>query len=241
MKTFAFLLAAAAGLMPLAADAQERFLPDDVRATLGVRFWRTDWSSWFDPARATYLSADIPTTVIPVASVRYQNFVISGSYLLEKNFTFPPLTGTGTTSVPREEFDINLGYFILPSVAAVVGYKHIEYSVGAYKWEGKGPTIGLSGNAPLANWASLYGNVAYGRLKLTDNDAFSGARGKYLLTEIGVAFPLGQWDASLSHFVVTAGYRYQKLGAFPNFNTSYPHRELFEYTQGPVIGLAVSL
>jgi hypothetical protein len=241
MKTPALLLAAAAALLSLAADAQERFLPDDIRATIGVRAWRSDWTSWFDPAHGSYIGAEGATVVTPVASLRYHDFLLSGSYTIEKDFTFRGFNpGEPSLAAPRKEYDVNVGYFILPSVAAVIGYKQIEYNVGAYTWEAKGPTIGLSGSAPLVPWSSLYGNIAYGRLKMTDNDAFSGTRGKYLLTEFGLAFPLGHWDPSMSAFVLTAGYRYQKLGSYPNRN-NYPNRELFEYTQGPVVGISFSL
>ena len=241
MRMPAFFLAVAALLSPLASTAQtsDNFLPEDVRATVGVRLWTTDWSSWFGDG-SRYLHAGIETTVIPVASVRYKNFLMSGSYLLQKDFQFPPESGSAI--IDRKEYDVNVGYFLLPGLAVSLGYKAVEYEGGGYEFSAKGVTFGVSGSAAIAPWTSLYGNLAVGRPKINDTQyAFSNARGKYLLTEFGLAFPLGQMSNSLNGFVVTAGYRYQRIGAFPNGPAGFPPRELFETTQGPVLGLSFSL
>jgi hypothetical protein len=241
MKPIAFLIATVAALSSADAGAQASggFLPDDVRATIGVRMWRTDWSSWFGDG-STYLHAGLQTSVIPVASIRYKDFLVSGSVLIKEKFVFPP--ESGSFPADRKEYDVNVGYFILPGLAATVGYKEVSYDAGGYEWKAKGLTLGVSGSAPLAPWTSLYGNIAYGRPKLRDTQfAFDGARGKYLLTEFGLAFPLGAVSPSMQGFVVTAGYRYQRIGAFPNGPaTGFPPRELFETTQGPVLGISYS-
>ena len=102
----------------------------------------------------------------------------------------------------------------------------------------------MSGSAPVHPTTSLYGSFAYGRPKITDFAggaayAFNGARSHYLLTEMGLAFPLGAMDQSMTGFVVTAGYRYQRIGAKVNTgNFSAP--ELYETAQGPVIGMSYS-
>jgi hypothetical protein len=232
MKMPALILAAIAAFVPLASDAQERFLPDDIRATLGVRMWRTDWSTWYDEYEYRHAKDESP--VVVVGSVRWKDFLVSGSYMVRQEFEFP-LT---TVPVKRNEYDVNLGYFIYPGLVATVGYKNIKYENAAYNWETKGFTVGLSANAPIAPMVSIYGNIAYGRPKIYDrNTFFNDTRSKYLLTEVGLAFPLGQLDNSLSSFVVTAGYRYQRVGAVPNFTST----EVFEYAQGPVIGISMSL
>src|SRR5262249_59134635 len=123
-------------------------------------------------------------------------------------------------------------------LVASVGWKGIDYHSPVYKWSAKGPTVGMSGSAPLAPQVSLYGNVAYGWPKMQDYGvAFSNARGRYLLTEFGLAFPLGQFHEAMGRTVLTAGYRYQRVSAFPNA-ADYPHVELYEYTQGPVAGVS---
>ena len=210
----------------------------DLHGTVGVRFWRTDWSTWFGVTRPQYVNADLETTVTPVASVRYKDFLVSGSYLLRKDFKFPFPNYPPTE---RREYDLNVGYFLLPGLAASIGYKNVKYDTvdSSYIWNAKGVTVGLSGSAPLGPWTSLYGNLAYGRPKLQDNAIFNSVRAKYLLTELGLAFPLGQLSESMSGVVVTTGYRYQRIGAVPNVAGVFGG-ELFEYTQGAVIGITYS-
>jgi hypothetical protein len=233
MKTSAFLVAAAAALTPIVSEAQstDTLLPEDVRATVGVRFWNTDWSTWYSAYE--YRHAGGTTPVIGVASVRYKDFLVSGSYLFPHDFQFPD----NPNAVRRSEYDVNFGYLIYPGLVATVGWKDINYDSADYRWKTKGVTLGLSGSAALSPVVSMYGNVAYARPKVDDGGVnFSDSSGKYLLTELGLAFPLGQLNSSLAGAVVTAGYRYQRVGAVAKFGT-----EVFEYTQGPVIGLSFSL
>jgi len=225
-------------LCPLAGNVQAQQADSfmgDVHGTIGLRLWRTEWTSWFGANQ--YITSDTETAVIPVASLRYKDFLVSGSYLVETDFNFP-----GEDYHPkRKEYDVNFGYFLLPSLAATVGYKHMQYA-DVYEWRTKGWTVGLSGSAPLAPYVSLYGNLAYGRPKINDNaGVFTGQRAKYLLTEFGLAFPLGQMSPSMNGFLLTAGYRYQRVGANPNLNAGAGDKELFEYTQGAVICFSYSM
>lgn len=234
-----FLVAAAlTALFPLAGNAQQSGSWDmgDVHGTIGLRLWSTEWTSWFPVEK--YVKAGTEVAFIPVVSARYKEFLVSGSYMTKTDFEFDP-----TYKPERKEYDVNFGYFILPGLAATVGYKHMHYdSPDGYDWTSKGWTVGLSGSAPLAPYTSLYGSLAYGRPKINDNSlAFTGQRAKYLLTEFGFAFPLGHWSPSMSGFLVTAGYRYQRVGADPNAAANVGTRELFEYTQGPVLGISYSM
>jgi|SRR5688572_21099845 len=239
MKKQLLMAAAFTVLCPLAGTAQAQQSDnwmDDVHGTVGLRLWRTEWQSWFTNDR--YVKAETETAVIPLLSLRWREFLVSGSYMTSTDFTFDP-----TYAPERKEYDINVGYFILPSLAATVGYKRLEYGTSDYDWETKGWTVGLSGSAPLAPWMSLYGNMAYGRPKIQDNSGvFNGQKAKYLLTEFGLAFPLGQVTPSMQGFLFTAGYRYQRIGAQPASGIAgVGERELFEYTQGPVLGFSYSM
>ena len=249
MRKHLFTAAAVAALSPLAAQAQQSqdstwFDTGELHGTIGVRLMDMAWTSWFTsattPVFVEYREANKETTVTPVASVRYKNFFLSGSYMLNKDFDFP-LPNYPRTE--RKEYDINLGYFIVPGLAASVGYKNVKYdtSDGGYRWEAKGPTLGLSGSAPVSPYASLYGNFAYGWPKLHDDFAFNDKNGKYLLSELGLAFPLGALTPSMNGFVATVGYRYQRIGAVANGDPSVAGRELFEYSQGAVIGFSYSM
>jgi len=230
-----FALAAAAVLLPSAARAQlDPGWMDwkEVHTTVGVRFWHTEWTTWYDTN--VYRPAPTENAIIPVASVRYKNFLLAGSYMVEHDFTFPDLA-----TFSRKEYDVNFGYFLLPGLAVTVGYKHLEYSGGAagYNWTTKGATVGLTGSAPISPHVSVYGNMAVGRPKLNDGGAFNNVKGKYFLTELGLAFPLGAMSDSLGGLLVTAGYRYQRVGAVPS-NPIFEPVDNYEYTQGPVLGIS---
>jgi hypothetical protein len=244
MRKQILVVALAAALSPLATHAQAQssdstWMPDmsEVHGTIGLRLWRTDWSTWYDVYE--YHHADQLTAVIPVASLRYKNFLVSGSYMIRKEFEFPSTTeGAPPIPVKRNEYDVNVGYFIYPGLAATVGWKNIDYDNRGYHWRAKGLTVGLSGSAPLAPVVSLYGSAAYGWPKIDDGQTFfNDTRAKYLLTEVGLAFPLGQLNDALGRVVVTAGYRYQRVGAVPNFSGV----EVFEYAQGPVLAITIGL
>ena len=238
MKKYLAVAATFAIFSPLANAQASDSGWSDVHGTIGVRAWRVDWTSWF--GQDIYKHADLETTITPVASVRYKDFLVSGSYMLGRDFQFP---FAGYPQTERKEYDVNLGYFLLPGLAATIGYKYVKYDVAdnVYHWNAKGLTAGLSGSAPLAPWVSLYGNAAYGKPKVTGVRDFNDARGKYLLTELGVAFPLRSVNESMTGFVVTAGYRYQRIGAVRNTGPVSPTGEMFEYAQGPVIGISFSL
>src|SRR6266550_2076660 len=124
--------AAAVMTLPFAATAQmpDFRMPDmkEVHATVGVRAWRTDWSTWFNvPNTAfpnendiTYPHAGLKTTVTPVVGVRYQDWLVSASYLLNRSFTFSGNNSNNTFK--RHEYDINVGYFFLPGLAVTAGW-----------------------------------------------------------------------------------------------------------------------
>jgi len=229
-----------AALSPLAAAAQD-FNWSDMHATVGARLWRVEWTSWFGAVGSPpiYLTADLETAVIPVASIRWKDFLLSGSYMLAKDFQFPisnyPLT-------ERKEYDVNLGYFVLPGLALSLGYKNVKYDTndGTYRWDMKGATVGASGSAPMSPFLSLYGTFAYGRPKLKDNAVFNDVRAKYLLTELGLAWPLGHWSPSMNGMVITTGYRYQRIGAHSNV-TGITGTELNETAQGYLLGFSYSM
>jgi hypothetical protein len=239
-NAIACVVAALSTTSALAQVSSDSMLPDmkDIHGTVGVRAWRVDWATWFD--YYDYRNGSLANAVIPVASLRYKNFLVSGSYMARKEIEFPYPYINGNYRFGRSEYDVNAGYMIVPGLVVTAGYKNINYNGSDLDWEAKGPTIGVAGSAPLSSWVSVYGNAAYGRLKLTDSGhTFTKARGKYLLTEVGLAFPLGNFSSTLSSVVATFGYRYQRLGTYPNAPTSLPI-ELFEYTQGPVAGLSLS-
>ena len=236
---------AAAVLGGLSGNACAQFADSfsgDFHATVGVRAWHTEWTTWYYNQSIgfydQYEAANLNWNFIPVVSVSKGRWFVAGSYQSPNTFKWDYPAGV---SFRRKEWDANVGYFIVPGLAVTLGYKEIEYRSGNYVWTSKGPTIGLAGNAAIQSWVSLYGNLAYSRPRINDVVYFSNSRGYYMLTEFGFAFPLGGYNDALGGAVVTAGYRYQRIGADPNssFNTFLPaHRKQYETTQGPVIGVA---
>jgi opacity protein-like surface antigen len=247
MRIRSVIAATILGFAPIAGMADD-FMPDmkDVHFTAGVRVWRTDWSTWGNLTTNDYQHAELRYSVIPVVSVSYRNLFVSGSYQAPGTFKFKPnttLSGTSPFSgfeFRRREYDLNFGYFIVPGLAVTAGWKNVRYEEpgSTYRWTAKGPTIGASGNAPVADWVSLYGNIGYGRPKVDDLTHFHSQRGKYLLTEFGFAFPLGPHANALTGAVLTAGYRYQRIGAYPS-TALFSSVEVFETAQGPVAGFAM--
>lgn len=215
------------------------------------------------------------TAFIPQISVRSGNFLVSGSAFKQETYTFglndpividaPSATFGGLQEVQlkRKEYDLNLGYFIAPNFALAIGYKdwRNEGSSG-YQFNGKGPTIGATVSTPVAAGLNFYGTFAYGFPKVDTNatltfrsnrgDIANGGRGKYMLGEVGFAYGLHELSDALKGFVVSAGYRYQKLASarvgLPTyyvdstgaFTTLIGQREveLIDKTEGATLGVS---
>ncbi|NJD06541.1 MAG: hypothetical protein FIA97_08575 [Methylococcaceae bacterium] len=199
---------------------------------------------------------------IPSLTARYKDFFLTGSYLAETDYEFSdqsqlysidlrPLTGRVDPvglkygmSGSRREWDVSLGYQIIPYLAVTAGYKEIEQSFkidscqgvlmnltdvfdcrgdfpGKTKVTYAGPTIGLSGAAPIGHGFGLYGNFTYGWLganfrsssasqfndlaQVNNVDYYVGELGltySHLLRDMPVYMPLSAATAY-------AGYRYQ--------------------------------
>ena len=103
--------------------------------SVGVRAWYTDWTTFSyyvddttDPdtnLALTQKSASNEVVLIPLVSVRYRDFVGSVSGWPSTKFSFDD--GSSGT---REEFDINVGYYVMSGVAFTLGYKKVQQSEG---------------------------------------------------------------------------------------------------------------
>ena len=229
-----------AGLTPAIACAQF----ENTSVTIGLKTWVTSWNTWFlqqstngipgQAAPSLIIGNDVfnrkaesEVTIIPQLTVRNGPWLVSGSALAKKDFTFF-LSNRGSNSLElneasfeRKEYDVNFGYSLAPGATVTLGWKDLRYKGGGYNYNAKGPTIGFSGSAPLAAGLSMYGNLAYGRPKINEAAGTEKKRGNYLLTEIGLAYPLAQMNEGLKTAVVTAGYRYQRLSSGTITSTSY--------------------
>jgi len=150
--------------------------------------------------------------------VRFRDFLGSMTYFVPTSYS-----GEGglSKSVERSELDINVGYFIMPSVLLSIGYKKgkidrisdrddidTEQNIDAI-------LVGLSATAPLTDRLSLYGNFAYGfgRTESEQKDARreDSYDSRYAIGELGVSMRL--FESSPNAFLKSAsasiGYRVQ--------------------------------
>jgi hypothetical protein len=210
-----------------AALAQE----SNVSVSVGARAWYTDWTtfSYYAPAGTnlalTEISANEELPIMPVVSVRYGNFVGSASAFPSTGYSFDD--GDHGT---REEFDINVGYFVMPSVALTLGYKKVEQRGNAGRYRPAGPVAGVNANAPLGGAWSLYGSVGVGRLK-TPSGAAIDFDADYRLAEMGLAYTLNG-SRLPRRWTLTGGYRIQILTSKDAFGT----QDGRDTTQGFTLG-----
>jgi hypothetical protein len=175
--------------------------------SLGLKAWNAQWTTFGysdDGSQIIQVPAKDKVVLIPLLSVRYQDFIGSISGFVPTDFELE-----GGTINKRKELDLNVGWLFAPGVAATLGYKRLGQAGDGNNYELHGPTIGLSATAPIRGGISIYGTLGLGRLKST-----SGSNVKfdadYQLSELGLAYslPLSGIPRALTF---TAGYRIQIL------------------------------
>jgi hypothetical protein len=224
---------------------------------VGVKAWENQWTSWY-PALAgngttrikvvETVSSDYHFALIPQASVRYGDWLLSGSYFTSTNYSLngiiDPETGfPGSLSATRKEWDAAAGYYVLPGVAFTLGYKQIEQEYGpeTFKWEA--PTIGVSGSAALRSPLALYGTFIIGfprmHASVVDDAGNNSYSANYLLGEFGASYSIAV--RGKLGLTATLGYRAQTVTTkdyavatgFNGFATVNVH----DITQGPTFGV----
>lgn len=181
-----------------------------ISVSVGVRSWLATWTSF------TYLPPDYdqvgPTAagtrliLLPAFAARMGDFTLLLSGMPSTTFDFANSTGS------RQEFDVALGWTVVPGITVTGGYKRVLQREGAVRYEPKGPVIGLNGNATVNGPLSLYGQVALGKLRTSgvagpNNVSFDA---RYSVSEFGLAYTLvgGNW---VRRWNLTAGYRIQQM------------------------------
>ena len=206
--------------------------------SIGVRAWQTDWTtfSYYAPPPAnenvalTQVSADGKLALMPLLSARYGKFLGSLSGFPSTSFSFDD----GSRG-EREEFDANVGYYVLPGLAVTIGYKKVSQSGDAGRYRPSGPVLGLSGNAPLDGPWSLYGSLGVGWLKTPSGDKID-FEADYRLAEVGLGYTLNtnRW---LSAWTFTAGYRMQVMNSKDAFPDDNPTQDGLDTTKGFTVGV----
>lgn len=263
----------------LAEEAKQQISQADTSGPIffvGQKFWGATWDVPMIDAqvvlpgpslKTSHQSSMSGTEFIPVTTVgmQYKGVSLVANYFA--NTTFTPSADT-STKASRTEWDVALGYAILPNLTASVAYKSgkvdevvtsnaraITGASTGYKVEGW--LIGLSGSAPLQGPLSLYGNMAYGLAKETvDGGTFLGSPsfdGNYKIGEIGLSYRLlGAENSSFfKSLVAQLGYRAQVITLkginFPTYSLppgaapiSSQKYDIKSTTDGLVIGLVAA-
>jgi hypothetical protein len=235
------LLIAAAAALPMsgamAADG-------DFSATVGLKAWVNSWSTWngffgYDSglnevSHVYNVETSNTTAWIPSVSVRYKDFMVGGSYFAKRSYDL----GAGFRDVKREEFDLIGGYYVLPTLAVIAGYKEVNqwFANGKYKYSG--PIVGFSASAPLTSGFSLYGTAAVG-LGSLDAKRPSGSTtdADYRLGEVGLAYAFNV-GGGVKSLIGTVGYRSQVIvtdmtGSLSNFKGR-------DTTEGMTVGVVAA-
>lgn len=204
--------------------------------SVSMKMWVNTWSlpvNGSETANQIWsFRSDTEFAFIPVLSARFDKFFVSGSYFSKTDYEFGTQTlyipiqdqvavGKLNISATRSEWDLNLGYYLHPSLAITAGYKEIKRDFtltlpevpqpnntmdGGYK--SNGFTLGVGSVVPIQNQFNLYGNFAVGRLM----DGSSNSNSNYYLGELGFLYG-SRFETlpALESASVYIGYRFQAL------------------------------
>ncbi|MES2947526.1 MAG: hypothetical protein V4858_03195 [Pseudomonadota bacterium] len=224
---FAFAALTLLGTSPARAD------DDDFSFSAGLRAWNSQWqANSFPTVGGTTVAVHSDSTtklvLIPVFSVRYKDYALSASRSMQTSYTLsdglhPPV------DEPREETDINLSYSLIQGLSASVGMKEVRWGTVVIK----GPTLALTGSAPIGAGIGMYGTGGMGWLDV-QMPGLPTLNADYALGEFGLTYSFDT-KASLKGLTATLGYRYQKITAksFSIVN----NRDVNDITSGMTLGL----
>lgn len=223
-----------------------------VTVLAGVRTWASRWdvpvlTRTLDPI-SMKLSDHYQTVLsetkfvpMPIVGLRYGNWLGTLVYFPETSYS---TSGALAADVKRKEYDINIGYYILPTLVISLGYKRADIDRAsdliASSYKLKGLLAGVSGSAPIADRLSLYGSFAYGLARETTESALPNGKDKfdadYKIGEIGLSYQLVRASGSefLKGVVLSAGYRAQSVtvNSIP-LGTYLPQLRRFQYRFRP--------
>jgi hypothetical protein len=234
-------------------------------ATVSMKMWVNEWES---PTLLTFNNSNLVRSqhsdtvefaFIPSLNFTYNRFFVSGSYLPETDYSFEIQDVSSFETkfhATRSEWDINFGYYILPSLIISAGYKDINRDFNIHvntnnipnlgKADTNGFTIGIASFAPLNDLFAMYGSFTFGWLdtdkQLNELEGIIGNSGKfdveYYLGELGLTYS-SQLNSipQLNTVSIYMGYRYQALNEERgNLYTSRP-LEVTDTTSGFVFGV----
>jgi len=156
------------------------------------------------------------TSLLPSLAVRIGRWVLNGSYHIQTTYSAPVPEGGGVFDFKRKEWDLALGYAVLPNLVLSAGWKSIDIGIDqpgndALPQSVAGPFVGVAISAPLSGAWSVYGSLAAGQPKFEIGGTKAGKTGDYLASELGFRYALGEWSPSLRSASLLAGYRSQSF------------------------------
>lgn len=214
---------------------------DDVKINVGLKLWNQKGVITAAPSVGPVNEASATSTnsIVSVAA-RYKDYFVSGSHLFKDRFDFRG-TNNFNFAQDRAETDIGVGWYFIPQVALMLGYKTVDSD--SHMMNGSTcstkvtlPMLGLMGVTSFSPSVFGYANgaVAVGG-KSEDNhcrgagDMYSG-HPKYSNFEIGVGYRID------NNMQVTAGYRQQNFKYDYNVATLLVSGYDKEVGKGLVIG-----
>lgn len=184
-----------------------------VNRASGIGFGNIDFPTL--PGAPASINSDAKTSLLPSMSLRYGRFSLIGSYHLATNYGgTAPEEGQLPVVFRRKEWDLSLGYAVLPNLIVSGGWKQVDVTspmteLDVIPMRLAGPFIGAGLGASLAPDWSVYGSVSVGRSKLKLAGIQQGKTGDYLASEFGVRYALGALSPSLQGAGLLIGYRTQ--------------------------------
>ncbi len=117
----------------------------------------------------------------PSLNVRYGSWFGGANYLAGE-FTFKNFIGSGVdVGLKRNELDVFAGYYFLPKLAVLLGYKQLEadfYNANtgqkAETSKSSGLVLGLTGFYPIGRQSALYGTYTFAALEDDENIESTG-------------------------------------------------------------------
>ncbi|MEO5332006.1 MAG: hypothetical protein H7839_08285 [Magnetococcus sp. YQC-5] len=247
------------------AEAGDTAKKSDFSLTVGLKGWYKDFATsttWQgDRANNTnvlYADSDAKLSAIPNLTLKWRDFFATGSYFIPSDYDFnlgknyfanDPVGYDIKAKGKRSDYDLSLGYMILPNVGAALGYKQVKQDwhlsvsrAGALVTEIdskatlSGPFAGLILIAPLMDQFTLIGNLAYGLgMEWKYEPSTPKDKASYISTELSAVYR----PSAMPQLGLQMGYKYQSIDT--NFKMIYGDATGPDTTKGPFLGLSYTM
>ena len=194
-------------LLLMAGNTNEIQAQEGPGFDLGLKMWLNSWHQ--DTPDSGGITSDTTMLLGPAFEARFTNDLFLETSLLfsTADYSFP--APGGSFNIERQDFDIALGYMLVPGFGILAGYKDSTFHESATGLQStvSGPVIGIKGIAPLDEQLSFYGRLEYLFTEFSTNnpDPLSVSRedSPGWLVDVGMKY------AFTRGFSGSIGYRYE--------------------------------